>query len=204
MNTTELIRSERTWLLPRVRSAGHANHKGPIFVESVEWLVFSALLGVLVGMLWFLAHAPVQLHVQPNPAAIATRTPSAAFSPRTAPTVRPVQPGVHPSAITTPSTAPTGLRTKVAPTTSAEVRHVTPGAFCAPAGAIGETEAGVAMTCRSTTTDARNRWRSLATVPTAEPITASAVPSSGPAPTVSATSPTITHSTYTAPATTAP
>ncbi|MFN7149716.1 MAG: hypothetical protein ACK4V6_09575 [Microthrixaceae bacterium] len=38
---------------------------------------------------------------------------------------------------------------------------VTPGAFCAPAGAIGYTKNNVKMTCTTTATDSRNRWREV-------------------------------------------
>ena len=36
---------------------------------------------------------------------------------------------------------------------------VTPGAFCAPAGAMGKATSGVIYTCKSSSTDSRNRWR---------------------------------------------
>jgi hypothetical protein len=36
---------------------------------------------------------------------------------------------------------------------------VTPGAFCAPAGATGKSETGVSYTCKTSPTDTRNRWR---------------------------------------------
>lgn len=49
----------------------------------------------------------------------------------------------------TPSSSPTQTETKV----------VTPGAFCAPAGANGKSASGVEYTCKSSATDARNRWR---------------------------------------------
>jgi len=39
------------------------------------------------------------------------------------------------------------------------VTIVTPGAFCAPAGAIGKATSGVTYTCTSSSTDSRNRWR---------------------------------------------
>ena len=34
-----------------------------------------------------------------------------------------------------------------------------PGAFCAPAGAIGKNSSGVIYTCKTSATDTRNRWR---------------------------------------------
>ena len=36
---------------------------------------------------------------------------------------------------------------------------VTPGAFCSPAGASGKSSSGVTYTCKSSSTDTRNRWR---------------------------------------------
>ena len=39
------------------------------------------------------------------------------------------------------------------------VLNVTPGAFCAPAGAIGKSASGVLYTCKTSPTDTRNRWR---------------------------------------------
>jgi hypothetical protein len=49
------------------------------------------------------------------------------------------------------------------PTPSAEpsvsVKIVTPGAFCAPAGATGVSKTGVSYTCKTSSTDTRNRWR---------------------------------------------
>jgi len=36
---------------------------------------------------------------------------------------------------------------------------VTPGAFCSPAGAVGKSSSGVTYTCKSSSTDSRNRWR---------------------------------------------
>ena len=39
------------------------------------------------------------------------------------------------------------------------VLNVTPGAFCAPAGAIGQSSKGVTYMCKTSATDTRNRWR---------------------------------------------
>ncbi len=36
---------------------------------------------------------------------------------------------------------------------------VKPGAFCSPGGSIGKSNSGVTYTCKTSTTDARNRWR---------------------------------------------
>jgi hypothetical protein len=54
-----------------------------------------------------------------------------------------------PSPAPTPTTAPAG-----------QPGVVHPGAFCAPAGASGVTADGTPMTCTTSPTDARNRWRS--------------------------------------------
>ena len=75
-----------------------------------------------------------------------------------------------PTTVTTPATtratvaatAPPVTPAPTAPATTATpaVREgVTPGAFCSPGGARGVTNTGVAMTCTSTATDERNRWR---------------------------------------------
>jgi hypothetical protein len=39
------------------------------------------------------------------------------------------------------------------------VKIITPGAFCAPAGATGVSKTGVSYTCKTSSTDTRNRWR---------------------------------------------
>jgi hypothetical protein len=54
-----------------------------------------------------------------------------------------------PSPTATPSSSPTQTEAKV----------ITPGAFCAPAGAIGKSMSGVEYTCKTSATDTRNRWR---------------------------------------------
>jgi hypothetical protein len=49
------------------------------------------------------------------------------------------------------------------PTQSTEptisVKIITPGAFCSPAGSIGKSTSGVTYTCKTSSTDSRNRWR---------------------------------------------
>ena len=45
------------------------------------------------------------------------------------------------------------------PTQTAETLVITPGAFCSPAGATGKSSSGVTYTCKSSSTDTRNRWR---------------------------------------------
>ncbi len=42
---------------------------------------------------------------------------------------------------------------------SVSVKTVTPGAFCSPSGAIGKSNSGVTYTCKTSSTDSRNRWR---------------------------------------------
>lgn len=71
--------------------------------------------------------------------------------PTSAPPVKPASVPVKPtSAPAKPSAA--------APHADVDVVH--PGAFCAPAGATGHTTKGTPMTCRTSATDSRNRWRS--------------------------------------------
>ena len=43
------------------------------------------------------------------------------------------------------------------PTVSAKI--ITPGAFCSPSSAIGKSSSGVTYTCKTSSTDTRNRWR---------------------------------------------
>jgi len=48
----------------------------------------------------------------------------------------------------------------VSPTAHPDAGVVHPGAYCAPAGAGGHTTKGTPMTCRTSPTDGRDRWRS--------------------------------------------
>lgn len=54
------------------------------------------------------------------------------------------------------STLPTSSPT---PTPTNAELVITPGAFCSPAGAIGKSSSGVIYTCKTSSTDSRNRWR---------------------------------------------
>lgn len=63
-----------------------------------------------------------------------------------------------PTAATVPATT-----AATAPVTTAArpvQQGVTPGAFCSPGGASGVTNTGVSMSCTTSATDSRNRWRS--------------------------------------------
>jgi hypothetical protein len=62
-------------------------------------------------------------------------------------------PAPHSSAVSKPSSAPK-------PATHADAGVVHPGAFCSPEGATGHTAKGTPMTCRTSATDSRDRWRS--------------------------------------------
>jgi hypothetical protein len=63
------------------------------------------------------------------------------------------------------SESPTPVATESSspePTTSPTVNvmiDVTAGAFCTPAGALGKTKTGLSVTCKTSATDTRNRWR---------------------------------------------
>ena len=61
-----------------------------------------------------------------------------------------------PTAQPTPEVTPIPSQT---PTPRANVVVVSPGAFCAPAGATGVSKTGVSYTCKTSSTDTRNRWR---------------------------------------------
>lgn len=61
-----------------------------------------------------------------------------------------------------PTASPSPEATTSTPTPSATlqvVKDVTAGAFCAPAGASGLTKTGLPVTCKTSDTDTRNRWR---------------------------------------------
>ena len=59
-----------------------------------------------------------------------------------------------------PTPAPTEVSTSTpGPVVTSSALIVTPGAFCSPAGAIGKASSGVTYTCKTSSTDTRNRWR---------------------------------------------
>ena len=66
-----------------------------------------------------------------------------------------------PTPIPVPSETPlqTPSATPSSSPTQTEFKVVTPGAFCAPVGAIGNSASGVVYTCKRSATDTRNRWR---------------------------------------------
>ena len=107
--------------------------------------------------------------VSNTPAPAPTPTPIASATPTITPTATPtptqlvtptpvVTPSATPSASTTPTPAPVIAPTPT-PVESSSSLIVTPGAFCAPAGATGNSKTGVSYTCKTSPTDTRNRWR---------------------------------------------
>jgi hypothetical protein len=97
----------------------------------------------------------------PTPIASATPTITPTATPTPTPLVTPtpvVTPSATPSASTTPTPAPVIAPTPT-PVESSSSLIVTPGAFCAPAGATGNSKTGVSYTCKTSPTDTRNRWR---------------------------------------------
>ena len=92
-----------------------------------------------------------------------TPTPMVSAIPTTpaTPVVTPIpvnSPSVTPTPTPTVSTAPVITPTP-SPVATSNSLIVTPGAFCAPAGAIGKSTSGVSYTCKTSPTDTRNRWR---------------------------------------------
>ena len=80
-------------------------------------------------------------------------------SPSPTPTVS-TTPTITPTPVVTPPVTPSALSTPTpAPVESSSSLIVTPGAFCAPAGATGNSKTGVSYTCKTSPTDTRNRWR---------------------------------------------
>jgi hypothetical protein len=101
----------------------------------------------------------------PTPTPIASATPTVSAAPTITPTPTPT-PLVTPTPVVTPSATPLATPTPapvIAPTPipveSSSSLIVTPGAFCAPAGATGNSKTGVSYTCKTSPTDTRNRWR---------------------------------------------
>jgi len=99
----------------------------------------------------------------PTPIVSATPTVSAAptITPTPTPLVTPTPvatPSATPSLSSTPTPAPVITPTPT-PVASSSSLIVTPGAFCAPAGATGKSTSGVSYTCKTSPTDTRNRWR---------------------------------------------
>jgi hypothetical protein len=101
----------------------------------------------------------------PTPTPIASATPTVSAAPTITPTPTPT-PLVTPTPVVTASVTPSPTPTPapvIAPTPtpveSSSSLIVTPGAFCAPAGAIGNSKTGVSYTCKTSPTDTRNRWR---------------------------------------------
>ncbi len=64
-----------------------------------------------------------------------------------------------PNPVPSESTTQTPIATPSSSPIQTESKVVTPGAFCAPAGAIGRSSSGVLYTCKTSATDTRNRWR---------------------------------------------
>jgi len=70
-----------------------------------------------------------------------------------------VIPSPAPTKSATPTVTPTAIVSASPTTTATQVATVSPGTFCSPAGATGKSAAGVTYTCKTSPTDARNRWR---------------------------------------------
>ena len=93
----------------------------------------------------------------PTPTPMVSATPTTPATPVV--TSIPVNtPSVTPTPTPTVSTAPVITPTP-SPVATSNSLIVTPGAFCAPAGAIGKSTSGVSYTCKTSPTDTRNRWR---------------------------------------------
>ena len=70
---------------------------------------------------------------------------------------RKVTPAPEATALPAPTSSASATPT---PTPAAtQLRIVSPGAFCTPAGATGRSASGVLYTCKNSSTDTRNRWR---------------------------------------------
>jgi hypothetical protein len=93
---------------------------------------------------------------QPLPTPIASSSPVASATPTPTPT--PVVTAT-PTPIATVTPTPTATNSATPTPTATQLPTVSPGAFCAPAGATGRSASGVLYTCKTSPTDTRNRWR---------------------------------------------
>lgn len=91
--------------------------------------------------------------IEDSSSATATATPTPVVTPTPVST-----PSATPTPTPTVSTAPVNTPIPT-PVENNNSLIVTPGAFCAPAGAIGNSKTGVLYTCKTSPTDSRNRWR---------------------------------------------
>jgi len=68
--------------------------------------------------------------------------------------------GLSPAKQTAAAPTPTVSATPTpTPTPTTTLATVSPGAFCSPAGATGQSANGTLYTCKTSSTDTRNRWR---------------------------------------------
>ena len=89
------------------------------------------------------------LSISNTPTPVATPTPIVSATPTVSATTT-ITPTPTPATVITPTPTPVA---------SSSSLIVTPGAFCAPAGATGKSKSGVSYTCKTSPTDTRNRWR---------------------------------------------
>lgn len=67
---------------------------------------------------------------------------------------------IKPVTVTTSNPVTTTTKPVVTTTTNAPVAdYKTAGSFCSPAGATGTTKNGITVSCKTSATDTRNRWR---------------------------------------------
>jgi len=100
-------------------------------------------------------------NASPTVSAIPTPEPTISATPTAKPT--PTQtvfatPTPTPTVSATPTPTPTVSATPT-PTPTPTLATVSPGAFCSPAGATGQSANGTLYTCKTSATDTRNRWR---------------------------------------------
>ncbi|MFF0458574.1 hypothetical protein [Nocardia africana] len=99
---------------------------------------------------------PTAVAVPPATTLAAPSTTGTAVSPLpTGPAPQAIAPALVSPSVQVPAPQPVS---PAAPAPAAP-QWVTPGAFCAPHGAIGTTKTGKTMVCDTTATDDRNRWR---------------------------------------------
>jgi hypothetical protein len=98
---------------------------------------------------------------QPSPAASASPLPSATSTSGSTNSGAgsSVTPSSSPSPAPIASASPTSSPAPSPTPTATQEATISPGAFCSPAGATGKSSSGVTYTCKTLSTDTRNRWR---------------------------------------------
>jgi hypothetical protein len=118
-----------------------------------EWLPKKNVCTYLAG--WVTIKARYELTVDVEEAKVINKNyKTCGLGYQTKQSTPPSTPSASSSSAPNPAESPTPT-----PAQETETVTVSPGAFCSPAGAMGKSKSGVSYTCKTSSTDTRNRWR---------------------------------------------